>query len=208
MSDCGCQVEAHNAAQRRTLRILLAVNGLMFGMEIFTGLLAHSTALIADSLDMLADAIVYGISLAAIQKTALHKAQAALLSGGFQILLAGLVVIDGLRRFLTGSDPEPGWMLGMGLLALAANLYCLSLIARHRRGEVHMRASWIFSRNDVIANVGVIGAGILVQLLQSRLPDLFVGLAIALLVLWGGIQIVQDAQQARRAALRPPQRQP
>lgn len=208
MSDCGCQVEARNAAQRRTLRILLAVNGLMFGLEIFTGLLAHSTALIADSLDMLADAIVYGISLAAIQKTALHKAQAALLSGGFQILLAGLVVVDGLRRFLTGSDPEPGWMLGMGLLALAANLYCLSLIARHRRGEVHMRASWIFSRNDVIANVGVIGAGILVQLLQSRLPDLFVGLAIALLVLWGGIQIVQDAQQARRAALRPPQRQP
>lgn len=144
MSDCGCQVEARNAAQRRTLRILLAVNGLMFGLEIFTGLLAHSTALIADSLDMLADAIVYGISLAAIQKTALHKAQAALLSGGFQILLAGLVVVDGLRRFLTGSDPEPGWMLGMGLLALAANLYCLSLIARHRRGEVHMRASWIF----------------------------------------------------------------
>lgn len=195
MSDCGCEMQAKNAAERRTLRWLLAINGSMFTVELITGLLANSTALLADSLDMLADATVYGISLAAVGGSKRGKIRAALISGSFQMTLAGLVLVDVIRRFLLGSAPEPGWMMGIGAIALLANVICLSLIAKHRQGEVHMRASWIFSRNDVIANLGVICAGGLVQLFNSRIPDLVMGLLITGLVLRGGIEIIWDAHR-------------
>ncbi|PSB66375.1 hypothetical protein C7B61_10385, partial [filamentous cyanobacterium CCP1] len=89
-------------------------------------------------------------------------------------------------------DPDPTWMVGIGLLALTANTVCLLLIAKHRQGEIHMRASWIFSKNDVIANLGVIAAGFLVSFTGSRLPDLVIGLIVAAIVLRGGIAILRD----------------
>jgi cation diffusion facilitator family transporter len=194
MSDCGCKVEAENAVQRKVLAYLLLINGTMFVVEMITGVLAGSTALIADSLDMLADATVYGISLYAVGKSQLRKARAASLSGIFQMTLAGLVLLDVVRKFVSGSEPDSTSMIGVGAIALAANTVCLWLISKHREGDVHMRASWIFSKNDVIANISVMGAGLLVILFNSRLPDLFVGLAIALLVFRGGIQILQEAR--------------
>ncbi|HIK16998.1 MAG TPA: cation transporter [Leptolyngbyaceae cyanobacterium M33_DOE_097] len=197
MADCGCEMEAKNAAERKTLRLLMAVNAAMFLIEITTGLLAHSTALLADALDMLADATVYGISLAAVGGSKQGKARAALMSGTFQITLAILVLVDVIRRFIWGSNPESFWMMGIGAIALLANIYCLLQISKHRRGEVHMRASWIFSRNDVIANLGVIIAGVLVWWLNSRLPDLVIGLLITGLVLRGGIDIIRDATGER-----------
>ncbi|MCU0524988.1 MAG: cation transporter [Elainella sp. Prado103] len=199
MADCGCKAEAEKV-QQATLRQLLWINAAMFLIELGVGTAAHSTALLADSLDMLADATVYGIALLAIGRSIHHKIRAAFLSGIFQITLAGLILLDVLRKWLNGSAPEPIWMIGVGILALMANLICLWLIARHRQGEVHLRASWIFSKNDVIANLGVIGAGLLVHQLQSQIPDLVVGLLITLLVLRGGIQIVQDARQERSRA--------
>ncbi|WP_392535501.1 cation diffusion facilitator family transporter [Nostoc sp. C117] len=195
MSDCGCHMEAKNAAERKTLRILLFINGTMFVVGIVAGVLAHSTALVADSLDMFADASVYAMSLYAVGKSAHHKNRAATLSGIFQIALAVMVVVDVIRRFVWGeSSPESGWMMGIALLALIANSYGLYLLSKHRKGEVHMRASWIFTQNDVIANFSVIVAGLLVTLFNSRFPDLIVGFGIASLVLWGGISIIRDAQ--------------
>ncbi|WAL59958.1 cation transporter [Thermocoleostomius sinensis] len=193
MSDCGCgDVKAASAAQRKTLGWLLAINALMFALELVTGLLAGSTALVADSLDMFADATVYSIALYAVGRSPAAKKRAAGLSGLFQVGLALLVLADVVRRFVLGSDPEPTWMVGIGLLALAANVVCLLLIAKHRQGEVHMRASWIFSKNDVIANLGVIAAGFLVSMTGSRLPDLVIGLLVAVIVLRGGIAILRD----------------
>lgn len=195
MSDCGCHIEAKNAAERKTLRILFLINGTMFVVGILAGILAHSTALVADSLDMFADASVYALSLYAVGKSAYYKTRAATLSGIFQITLAAMVVIDVVRRFVWGSSPESGWMMGIAFLALIANSYGLYLLSKHRKGEVHMQASWIFTQNDVIANFGVIIAGLLVTLFNSRFPDLIVGLGIASLVVWGGISIVRDAQR-------------
>lgn len=199
MSDCGCKVEAENAAQRKVLACLLLINGAMFVVEMITGVLASSTALIADSLDMLADATVYGISLYAVGKSQLRKVRAASLSGIFQMTLAGLVLLDVVRKFVSGNEPNFTSMIGVGAIALAANTVCLWLISKHREGDVHMRASWIFSKNDIIANISVIGAGLLVILFNSRLPDLFIGLAIALLVFRGGVQILQEARTSRGA---------
>lgn len=197
MSDCGCHMEAKNAAERKTLRILLLINGTMFVVGIVAGVLADSTALVADSLDMFADASVYTMSLYAVGKSAHHKNRAATLSGIFQITLAVMVVVDVIRRFVWGSSPESGWMMVMAFLALIANSYGLYLLSKHRKGEVHMRASWIFTQNDVIANFSVIFAGFLVTLFNSRFPDLIVGFGIASLVVWGGISIIRDAQRDR-----------
>ncbi|MEA5478272.1 cation transporter [Pseudanabaena galeata UHCC 0370] len=195
MSDCGCHMEAKNKAERKTLRILLLLNSIMFVLGIVAGTISHSTALIADALDMFADASVYTISLYAVGKSAHYKNRAATLSGIFQITLAVMVVLDVIRRFVWGSSPESGWMMAIALLSLIVNSYCLYLLSKHRQGEVHMRASWIFTQNDVIANFSVIIAGLLVNLLNSRFPDLIIGLSIASLVVWGGISIIRDSQR-------------
>ena len=194
MSGCGCEVEIKDRAQARVLIQLLAINGVMFVAEVIAGVVADSTALIADSLDMLADATVYAIGLYAVGRCMATKARAARVSGIFQILLGLGVLADIIRRTLLGSEPESLMMMAVGAVALVANLICLKLIYQHRQGEVHMRASWIFSKNDVIANVGVIGAGLLVYLSGSHWPDLIIGLIIATVVVRGGLHIIRDAR--------------
>nr|MBV6629559.1 cation transporter [Oceanococcus sp. HetDA_MAG_MS8] len=194
MSDCGCEFEARNQAERRVLITLMAINGVMFIAEFLLGWLGQSTGLIADSLDMLADALVYATSLYAVGRAASIKRTAARLSGWLQIVLACLVLIDVARRGWFGSEPVGAWMIGVAAVALIANVSCLWLIRKHRDGEVHMRAAWIFSANDVIANAGVILAGVLVLATGSRWPDLVIGLIVALVVFSGGIRILRDAQ--------------
>jgi Co/Zn/Cd efflux system component len=195
MSDCGCEPELESKEQSRVLWILLSINAGMFVAELAAGVLAESTGLIADSLDMLADATVYAIGLFAVGKAASAKIRAASLSGIFQMLLAFGVLIEVGRRLLFGIEPEALFMIGVSVVALIANVVCLALISKHRDGEVHMRASWIFSKNDVIANIGVITAGVLVHALASPLPDLVIGALISFVVLRGGIAIVTDARR-------------
>lgn len=195
MSGCGCEMEAQNDQERKTLMIVLGINAFMFVFELVLGLVAESTGLIADSLDMFADASVYSIGLYAVGKSAALKGKAAQLSGIVQIVLAVLVLFDVLRRFLLGSEPVSILMMGVGLIALVANSICLSLISKHRDGGIHMRASVIFSTNDVIANTGVIVSGALVWALGTRYPDLVVGLIIAAVVLRGGIHILKETRE-------------
>lgn len=198
MSGCGCEIEVKNREQSRVLLILLAINASMFVVELAVGWWAQSTALIADAMDMLADALVYSVSLYAVGKAMTVKTHAARISGWLQIGLGMLVLADILRRFIVGSEPVSGLMMGMGLVALVANVACVILIARHREGEVHMRASWIFSKNDVIANLGVILAGVLVAWSGSRLPDLLIGTLVALVVIRGGWHILDDVRQTQQ----------
>lgn len=197
MSDCDCSLEVDSKEQGRVLWVLLAINAVMFVAEFATGIIAESAGLIADSLDMLADATVYALSLYAVGRASLTKIRAATVSGVFQVVLAMGIAVEILRRLVWGSEPEPLYMIGVGVIALIANVICLSLVSRHREGEVHMRASWIFSKNDVIANAGVIFAGILVTVLDTRLPDLIIGALIVLIVLRGGVTIINDARNER-----------
>ena len=197
MAGCGCEVEINDKSERRVLIALLLINGVMFVAEFIVGWWAQSTALIADAFDMLADAMVYGVGLYAVGRSLLVKAHAARISGVLQVLLGLLVLFDILRRIMVGSEPASALMMAMGFFALIANVTCLILISKHREGEVHMRASWVFSRNDVIANLGVILAGGLVAWTGSRLPDLAIGLLVALIVIRGGVLILQDAKTTR-----------
>ena len=120
-----------------------------------------------------------------------------MLSGVLQVMLALSVAGEILRRMIVGSEPEPTFMIGVSLIALVANVICLALIAKHQDGEIHMRASWVFSKNDVIANVGVIAAGGLVLLLDEHWPDLVIGSLIVIVVFRGGISILVDAKRER-----------
>mgnify|MGYP001810046066 FL=1 len=194
---CGCGAEQAAELQRRTLWVVLVINAAMFVVELAVGLRAGSTGLIADSLDMLADAGVYGLSLGAVGRNMTQQRRTAVLSGRLQIILAIWVLLDVLRRTVLGSEPISALMVGIGALALLANLLCLVLVRRHREGGVHMRASVIFSTNDTLANLGVIVAGLLVAWSGSRIPDLLIGSAISLLVLNGGRRILREARASR-----------
>ena len=192
MGDCDCHFDARNEEQRKVLLTVFAINSVMFVVELMVGIFAQSSGVIADSLDMLADALVYGVVLAAIGKTASIKQRAARWSGVFQLGLALCILGDVTRRAIVGSEPHSQLMMIIASVALVANAWCLSLLRKHRDGEVHMRASWIFSRSDVIANAGVIVAGLLVWITGSRWPDLIVGTIIAAVVAKGGAEILRD----------------
>lgn len=172
------------------LRLLLAINAIMFLVEIIAGILAQSTGLLADSLDMFADAAVYGLALYAVGRTAQHKLRIAHLAGWVEIALALGALAEVLRRLVFGSDPESSIMMVVSLAALIANVSCLALLSGHKDSGAHMKASWIFSSNDVIANLGVIFAGALVAWTGSSLPDLVIGTLVALVVLNGARRIL------------------
>lgn len=201
MDEDGIELEITDQTQSKILWSLLLINAVMFVVELSAGIFAQSTGLIGDSLDMFADAVVYVVALYAVGRSVLAKVNAAMLSGVFQILLAFLVFADVIRRFIAGSDPYYVAMIAVGALALLANLACLIIIWDQRKGEVHMRASFIFSQNDVIVNVGVILGGFFVWALDSRFPDLIIGGVVSFMVLRGGFRIVRDAGDERRKVL-------
>ncbi len=176
--------------EARVLRWLLAINAIMFVLEFGVGIVAQSTGLIADSMDMFADAAVYGVSLYAVGKAASLKLKAAHFAGWLQLALAVGVLLEILRRAVYGSEPVSALMMGVGAVALVANIACLLLIFKSRNQGAHMKASWIFSANDVLANAGVITAGILVAMTGSQIPDLVIGVIIGLVVLNGARRIL------------------
>ena len=173
------------------LKWLLGINAIMFFVEITVGWIAQSTGLIADSLDMFADAAVYGVAIYAVGHSVRMKLRAAHLSGWLQVILALGALSEVFRRFVFGSDPVSSLMMIFGFVALIANTLCLMLIAKNKESGAHMKASWIFSANDVIANLGVILAGFMVALTGSRYPDLVIGLVIGVIVLNGARRILQ-----------------
>lgn len=182
---------ADNAGEAGVLRQLLAINALMFVVELITGLWAGSAGLVADGTDMFADAVVYGLALYAVGRDARHQRTAARLSGVLQLLLGLGALAEAGHRMVAGTLPGSETMIGISLLALAANVACLVLITPHRAGAVHMRASYIFSANDVLANLGVIGAGLLVTWTASPWPDWLAGVAIGVMVLIGAVRILR-----------------
>jgi Co/Zn/Cd efflux system component len=173
----------------------------MFLVEAVAGWLGDSSGLIADSLDMLADASVYSIALYAVGRNTSVKRYAARASGWIQISLGLGVLIDAVRRFLFGSEPISTLMMSIGFAALVANVTCLLILSRHRKGGVHMRASWIFSTNDVLANCGVILSGALVWYFGHRSPDLIVGTIVSVLVVHGGLRILEESKPGSKSKL-------
>ncbi|NTW76388.1 MAG: cation transporter [Syntrophaceae bacterium] len=179
--------------QKKLLWTVLAINFAFFLIEIATGLISKSMGLVADSLDMLADSFVYGISLFAVGGTIVFKNKIAKLAGYFQTTLAVIGIIEVLRRFFgTEKLPDFSTMVIVSVWALIANSICLYLLQKTKgKEEAHMKASLIFTSNDVIINLGVIAAGILVNLLNSNKPDLIIGTIVFIIVIRGAIRILK-----------------
>lgn len=177
--------------EARTLKIMLAINAGLFVVEMAVAWLADSTGLLADSLDMFADAAVYGLALYAVGRSAGAKLRTAHLAGVLQAVLAIGALAEVVRKFVSGSEPQSPLMIGMASVALVGNAVCLWLVSHHRDGGAHMKASTIFTANDVIANLGVIAAGVIVYFTGSQYPDLIIGAVIAVVVLLGARRILR-----------------
>lgn len=196
MSDCGCHVEpAEDPRQRRVLWIALALNAGMAVIGFVVGWWAQSTGVLADALDMLSDAAAYAIALLAIGRSPLFKRRAAQLSGTVLLVLGVGVIGEAVRRGIIGSEPLSTWMMVAASLSLVVNLTVLRMLRPFRQGEVHLKATWIFTRADVAANIGVLLAAGLVLLTDSRFPDLIVGGAIGLYVVKEAIEILREARE-------------
>lgn len=191
---------ARQADQRRVLVIVLAVNAAMFVAEFGAGLIAGSTALMADATDMLGDALVYGLSLYALSRSDRWKAGAAVTKGLFILLLGVGILINVIVKIRTGIPPSSGLMLAFGGLALLANLFCLCLLWRFRGQDVNMASTFECSRNDVISNVGVLLAAVAVAVLQSPWPDILIGSAMAAIFLRSSLRVIGDAMPHMRPA--------
>jgi Co/Zn/Cd efflux system component len=178
--------------QKKLLWSVLIINFGFFIIEMTTGLISKSMGLVADSLDMLADSFVYGLSLWAVGSSVMRKKKVARLSGYFQLTLALIGMIEVTRRFI-GFEVMPDYriMISVSILALIANAACLYLLQRSKSKEAHMKASMIFTSNDIIINAGVIFAGILVLITQSKHPDLIVGSIVFIIVVRGAFRIIK-----------------
>lgn len=182
-----------NSNQKKLLWTVLLINFTFFFIEMTTGLISKSMGLVADSLDMLADSFVYGISLFAVGGTFIRKKRIAKLAGYFQITLAIIGFIEVLRRFF-GAEKLPNFstMIIVSILALIANGICLYILQKSKsKDEAHMKASMIFTSNDVIINLGVITAGFLVNWFNSSKPDLIIGTIVFVLVIQGALRILK-----------------
>ena len=191
MDEC-CAVHPVQARQRRILHVVLWVNVAMFLVVCAAGVIARSTALLADSVDMLGDAIVYGFSLYVIGRAPVWQSRAALLKGGIMAAFGVGVLIEVGTKLARGVTPEASIMWAIAFLALAANASVLVLLGRHRDDDINMRSVWLCSRNDVIANGGVLAAAAGVSLTGSAWPDIVVGLAIAALFASSAVSIIRQ----------------
>jgi cation diffusion facilitator family transporter len=190
---CGTDFDQVSAAERRTLGIVLVLNAAMFVAEFSAGLAAASTALLADSLDMLADALIYALGLFALGRAAHWRIRAALASGLFQMVLGVAVSLEAVSKLFVERIPDPGTMGFFGVLALLVNTICFLLLARYRDGEINLRATWICSRNDMLGNIGVLLAAVLVGWMNSMWPDILIGLLIAMVVIKSALRIGIEA---------------
>lgn len=191
--DKGCALDALRERQGKTLRIVLGINVVLFLVELSAGIAANSTALMADSLDSLGDALVYAFSLYVLFRSARWRAGAALLKGFIMLGFGVAITVALIARALAPVVPVAEMIGGFGIFALACNLTCLILLTRHRNDDINMESVWLCSRNDIVANGGVILAAIGVAASGSMWPDFAVGALIAILFLHSSAYVISLA---------------
>ncbi len=201
MNDCcadACRQAPKSEAERRTLSIALGLNAMMFVIGLAAAIIGQSAGVLADSFDMLTDAMAYGLGLWAIGRSARLKARTAVAIGVILWLLGAGVLVESVRKAVVGSQPVGGLMIGMAMLSLVVNVTVLRMLAKFRGGDVNLRASYICTRADVVANIGVLASGALVLATHSRFPDLIVGAAIGIYVMKESMEILSQGRTALR----------
>jgi Co/Zn/Cd efflux system component len=197
MTDCcndkACEIEALRNRQSSILKAVLGINAVMFVVELIAGFLSGSVSLLADSLDMLGDALVYGFSIYVVARGTRMKAIAALFKGGIMAAFGLFVLGQAVYKIVFPQVPVFEAIGAIGLLALAANSICFVLLWRHRADDINMSSVWLCSRNDIVANVSVLVAAVGVWLTHSGWPDVLVGLALAALFLRSALFVLRGA---------------
>jgi Co/Zn/Cd efflux system component len=202
MSGCcdkDCAVDAVSGRQRKTLRIVLGINAVMFLVIALAALYGRSSALLADSLDNLGDALTYGLSLYAVSRGAATKARVALFKGWLIFLAACVVAAHIAYRLFVPSTPVFEVMGVFSLLGLATNSLCLYLLWRHRHEDVNMSSVWECSRNDILSNLSVFVAAGAVWLTGSGWPDIVVAMGLVWLLLRSSNRVITSAMAELRA---------
>ncbi|MDP2983154.1 MAG: cation transporter [Candidatus Latescibacter sp.] len=199
-NDKACEIEALRNRQSSTLKIVLGINAVMFAVELTAGLISGSISLLADSLDMLGDALVYSFSIYVVARGARLKAVAALFKSGIMAVFGLFVLGQAGYKIFFPHVPVFETIGAVGLLALAANSLCLGLLWRHRSDDINMSSVWLCSRNDIFANTSVLFAAFGVWFTRSGWPDIIVGLAIAALFLRSALTVLRRAAKELRVA--------
>lgn len=186
------------AIQTKILRLALGLNLIMFGVGLAAGLVAHSSALIADSLDMLADAAAYAVALMAQRRNAAFKVAAARASGYVLVVLGCAVLIDIVRRAVFVTPADGTVMTVVACLSLATNFYVLRKLGTIKSDGVHLHATWIFTRVDIIVNFCVLLTGFVVRMTGFDYLDLIVGAGISIYILTEAREIFAEAQHSEK----------
>lgn len=194
------RLDAENAAERHTLKWVLGINCMQVAIAGTVGIVAQSAGLLGAALDNLGDAAVYAVSLYAVGRSVVAKSRAARLSGVLLIATALVLLAEVIRRFVGGSEPIGLAMIIAALANAGTNLINLRLLRSHRTEGVHFKASWIFTTNDMWANLGIVASGVAVMIFNSAVPDLLIGVAVVAIVIKGGWDILLEANEARRQA--------
>lgn len=203
MSGCcdgGCTVDALRERQRGTLRAVLAINAVMFVVIVAAAWFGDSTALLADSLDNLGDALTYGLSLYAVARDGATKARVALFKGGLIFIGASVVAAQIVYRLLSPTTPVFEIMGVFSVLGLTANGLCLYLLWRHRDDDINMRSVWECSRNDIVSNIAVFVAALLVWASDSHWPDIVVATLLTLFLYRSAVGVISAARAELAAA--------
>jgi len=198
--DQECSLEPLHERQRGTLQMVLAINALMFVVMVAAATYASSSALLADSLDNLGDALTYALSLYAVSRGAAVKAKVALFKGTLIFIAALTVIAQVAYRLFVPGVPVFEVMGIFSLAGLAANSICLFLLWRHRHEDVNMSSVWECSRNDIASNVSVFVAAGAVWFTGSGWPDIVVALGLSLLLMRSAIRVITSAMAELRAA--------
>ncbi len=169
------------------------INAGMFVVELISGLIANSSALIADSFDMFGDAFVYGLTLFVLTKNHKIQAKASVMKGIIMLLFGAFVFWEVFNKVTHPTVPDAETISFIGVLALIANIICFILLSRHKGENINLKSAWTCSRNDLFGNFGVIGAGILVGFFNSMWPDVIIGLGIATLVIYFSISVIRES---------------
>ena len=193
-NDAAGEVEKLQTRQISTLRVVFSINAVMFVAELVTGVLAGSVSLVSDSLDMLGDALAYGLSLYVVRRSRRWKARSAVFKGAIMVTFGFAALGQAAYKAWVPHPPSFGAMGLMGMAALAANTTCVGLLWRHRSDDVNMHSVWICSRNDIVANVSVLAAAASVWFWRSGWPDTVIGAALAVFILRSAFRVVRRAR--------------
>lgn len=192
MAGC-CNIDQGAKLQRKTLITVLLLNLFAFFVQIVAARLGHSTALFADAFDMLGDVLAYALTLYAVNRSATWQQRATLFKGGLIVLFGIIILLEATHRlFISSSMPHSTIMSIFAVFGLAVNGLCLYLLTRHRDSNNNMRSVWICARNDIIGNCSVLLAAGLVALTHARWPDIIIGLALAMVLLYSGSKIIKN----------------